>query len=168
MKNKKILLLSIQLLFLAINGFTDQVKSSISSECQPAFKISVYKKDPKNPEGQIFCDQLLISDMTKNIFITCHNNGSIEYLLFSGHVLEDDNNFTKVLKLLKKSKRLNETAFYFSKDPLGMALAHLKYSKIENKFLKKVYNNALIETEKTINDNLVFAKNNFIAVLEEI
>lgn len=164
MRNKQILLLSIQLLFFGINGFTDQVKSSIFSEYQPAFKISLYKKDPKNHQEQIFCDQLLVNDMSKYIFISCHANNTIEYLLFSKHALEDDNSFKKLVQLTKESKKSNVTTFYFSKDPLGMALSQLKYQKTK----KTPGNNTPIETEKPINNKLVFTKNNFFAVLEEM
>lgn len=168
MKNKQILLLLIQLFLFPINSFTDQVQSSTPSQYQPAFKISIYKKDPKKAESQTFCDQLLINDMSKYIFITCHANNTIEYLLFSKYALEDDNSFKKLVQLTKESKKSNVTTFYFSKDPLGMALSQLKYQKTKNQLVKTPCNKRPIETEKTINNKLVFTKNNFLAVLEEM
>lgn len=167
MKNKQILLLLIQFFLFPINSFTDQVQSCIPSQYQPAFKISLYKKDPKNPEEQIFCDQLLVNDMSKYIFISCHANNTIEYLLFSKNVFENDHSFKKLVQLTKESKKSNVTTFYFSKDPLGMALAQ-KYPKIGNQLVKRPCNKTPIETGKTINNKLVFTKNNFLAVLEEM
>jgi hypothetical protein len=159
MEKIKLFLIAITLFCLEINGLANPTEQSIAYQGQAAFKISVYKKDVNDPEKPIFCDELLMNDMTKNILITCHKNNKIEYSLFQHPITE------RRVRDAQGSVFSRRTIFCLRQDPLGMALTRFKYVKAEKRYIKQLYPS---QPNSNDVDAVTFTRDNFILKLQEI